>query len=262
MAIVILFVWLVLSGRFAVPPKKISYLFGTGVLTFLYWTLIVLATKLSNEAVCLIGLATLPLFISVLKPILAKGTMSIGEIITGLNAIFGIYIIYSSDFDYGLGFLIALAAAFFGAMLTIFNAELVQDEHSAVITFYQMIGACITAFLLLIWSDVTDMFIVVKWYVSLKDFLLILGLTLALSVYAYSESIGLMRYLSAFTIGMVGNLAPLYGIACTVIYYWLTDIQQIPHMDIYFYGGSVILFSAVIARPLVSWFFEKRYLEN
>ncbi|WP_338765712.1 EamA family transporter [Bernardetia sp. ABR2-2B] len=260
MAVVFLAIWLLLIKKFKWTGKKTYFLMGTGILTFAYWTLIVLSAKLANEAVCLIGLATIPLFISILRPILGKGTLSVGEIITGLNAIFGIYIIYSSDFDYGLGFFLALLAAFFGALVTIFNAELVKKEDSLVITFYQMLGASITAFLLLLfstfWGGVISDFIPVKWSLTLRDFVLIFSLALGVSVYAYSESVRLMKFLNPFTVAMVGNLVPLYGIVSVIILSYLFNSVETSKMDIYFYAGGIILVSAVVARPLVIWYFE------
>ncbi|WP_375560738.1 DMT family transporter [Bernardetia sp. OM2101] len=260
MAVVFLAIWLLVIKKFKWAGKKTYFLMGTGILTFAYWTLIVLSAKLANEAVCLIGLATIPLFVSILRPILGKGTLSVGEVITGLNAIFGIYIIYSSDFDYGLGFLLALFAAFFGALVTIFNAELVKEEDSLVITFYQMMGASLTAFLLLLfstfWGGEVAKFIPVKWSLSWSDFALIFGLALGVSVYAYSESVRLMKYLNAFTVAMVGNLVPLYGILSVIILSYFISSIEVAKMDLYFYAGGIILVSAVVARPLVAWFFE------
>ena len=260
MAVIFLAIWLLTLKKFKWTSKKIYFLMGTGILTFAYWTLIVVSAKVANEAVCLIGLATIPLFVSILRPILGKGTLSVGEVITGLNAIFGIYIIYSSDFNYGLGFLLALFAAFFGALITIFNADLAKQENSLVITFYQMSGASLTAFLLLLCSTffggVIAEFIPVKWNLSWSDFVLILGLALGVSVYAYSESVRLMKFLNAFTVAMVGNLVPLYGILSVIILSYFISSIQVAKMDIYFYAGGVILVSAVVARPLVIWYFE------
>ena len=260
MAVLFLAIWLISMKKFKWSGRKSYFLMGTGILTFSYWTLIVLSAKLANEAVCLIGLATIPLFVSILRPILGKGTLSVGEIITGLNAIFGIYIIYSSDFDYGLGFLLALFAAFFGALVTIFNAELIKEENSLVITFYQMSGASLTAFAVLLfstfWGGEVAKFIPVKWSLTWSDFALIFGLALGVSVYAYSESVRLMKYLNAFTVAMVGNLIPLYGILSVIILSYFINSVEVAKMDIYFYAGGIILVSAVVARPLVIWFFE------
>ena len=191
---------------------------------------------------------------------MGKGTLSVGEIITGLNAIFGIYIIYSSDFDYGLGFFLALLAAFFGALVTIFNADLAKQEDSLLITFYQMGGASLTAFLLLLVSTffggVVSDFIPVKWSLNWNSFLLIFGLALGVSVYAYSESVRLMKYLNPFTVAMVGNLVPLYGILSVIILSYFVSKIEVTKMDIYFYAGGIILVAAVVARPLVIWYFE------
>ncbi|WP_291722601.1 DMT family transporter [Bernardetia sp.] len=260
MAVAFLAIWLVAIKKFKWAGKKTYFLMGTGILTFIYWTLIVVSTKLSNEAVCLIGLATIPLFVSILRPILGKGKLSVGEIITGLNAIFGIYIIYSSDFDYGLGFFLALLGAFFGALVTIFNADLVKEEAPLLITFYQMGGASLTAFLLLLFSTffggVVADFIPVKWSMTWNSFLLIFGLALGVSVYAYSESVRLMKYLNPFTVAMVGNLVPLYGILSVIVLSYFVAKVEVTPMDIYFYAGGIIVVAAVVARPLVTWYFE------
>lgn len=254
MAILILGV-VILYKKFDIrlKPRAILSMLLTGIVTSIYWALLAFSAKVANASVTLVGLATSPLWVSFIQTFFTKQGVSFYKIVTGLNAIFGVYMIFSSDFDYINGMYYAIAAAFFGALVTVLNSFLAKSHNHIVITFYQMAGAWIgTTVFLIIYSfafpnekiDIAPSFI---------DLLLIFALAFVFSVYAYSVLIKIMKVLSPFTVALATNLSPVYGIILAIVFFGHKEL-----MNIYFYAGSIIIIASVMAAPLAEYLFKEK----
>ncbi|WP_291725674.1 DMT family transporter [Bernardetia sp.] len=244
---------LVLMNR-KISPKlftrqAIVQMLSSGILVFLYWGLSFISAKISTASVCLVGMATTSLWISFLDPILSKRKSRPFQVLVGMNAILGIYIIFNSDFDYGWGLAIGIIGAIFGALLTIYNAKLAQQHDAYVVTFYQMGGALIS----------TTIFLPFYYYFFLQpegksfqfdasavDYILILGLAFVFSIYAYSIFISVMKSIPPFTVALVSNLNPVYGTAAAILLF------QENVMNTGFYIGTGLLLISVFAYPILS----------
>jgi drug/metabolite transporter (DMT)-like permease len=251
---------LILSGvilykKFTIrlKPRAIISILLTGIVTSIYWALLAFSAKTANASVTLVGLATSPLWVSFIQTFFTNQSVGFYKIVTGLNAIFGVYMIFSSDFDYINGMYYAISAAFFGALATVLNSFLAKSHNNIVITFYQMVGAWIgTAIFLVIYSfafpterlDITP---------SLMDLVLIFALAFVFSVYAYSLLIKIMKVLSPFTVALATNLSPIYGIILAIVFFGHKEL-----MNIYFYAGSVIIIASVMAAPLAEYLFKEK----
>ena len=244
---------LVLMNKKAAPSlftrKSVFQMLGSGILVFLYWGLSFISAKISTASVCLVGMATTSLWISFLDPILSKRKSRPFQILVGMNAILGIYIIFNSDFDYGWGLAIGIIGAIFGALLTIYNAKLAQQHDAYVVTFYQMGGALITS---IIFLPFYYYFFLVPEGKSLQfdaaptDYILILGLAFVFSIYVYSIFISIMKAIPPFTVALVSNLNPVYGTAAAILLF------QENVMNTGFYIGTGLLLISVFAYPILS----------
>ncbi len=233
--------------------KNIGFLFLTGILTAVYWSLLMVSAKVANASVTLIGLATSPLWVSFLQPLLQGTKVGFYKVVTGLNAIFGVYMIFSSDFDYEWGMALAISAAFFGALVTVLNSSLAKNHNHLVVTFYQMLGAFIgtACFLPLYGKFLTAGGLNLS--PNLLDIGLIVALAFVFSVYAYSVLIKIMKSISPFTVALATNLSPIYGILIALAVFGRSEL-----MNIYFYAGSIIIIASVTASPLADWLFKDR----
>lgn len=223
-----------------------------GSLTSVYWTLMMLSAKISNASVCLVGIATAPLWVSFINPFFTGRRINFNQTITGVNAVFGVYMIFSSDFDYDWGLWVAILAGGFGALVTVINSRISRRGNHYVITFYQMSGACLGTALFL---PLYQFYLVpggLNLTPTLQDMLLILFLALIFSIYAYSLLIRIMKRLSPFTVALTTNLSPIYGITGAILFFGKSEM-----MNIYFYSGATIIIASVMAQPLVEWFFRE-----
>jgi drug/metabolite transporter (DMT)-like permease len=231
--------------------RLIAELLIIGLITAVYWTLYALAAKVGNSSVTLVGVATSPLWVSVINPIIQNKRMDYFQILTGVCAVFGVYMIFGSGFEYGLGLLIAIISAFFGALVTVLNAQFAKSQNIYVVSFYQMSGAWIGSMFLFpffnyfnstslhtpIWSDI----------------LLIAFVAITSSIYGYAVLIKVMKLISPFTVVLVSNLAPVYGMVAALIIHGKTEM-----MNMYFYAGTAVILFSVIAYPLMELAGRKR----
>ena len=238
--------------KIKVPKDQLRVLILSGCLMATYWVLLVVATQVSNASVTLVGVATSPIWVTFILPFFNGGRPDFYQFMTGLNAVFGIYMIASNNFDYEAGMIVAIVAAFVGALLTVVNARFVKTHHHTVVTFYQMIGAFIF------------MTICLPFYSSymgesisfsdapISDFFIAAAMAYLFSVFAYSLLIAVMKKISAFTVTLSNNLSPIYGILIALV---LSSKNE--QMNIYFYSGATIIVASVIAFPVVQLFFKE-----
>jgi drug/metabolite transporter (DMT)-like permease len=238
------------------PPtwrERLSII-GSGGLVFLYWGLTFVATKISNASVCLVGMSTASLWITFLDPIISNRARRPFQVLVGMNAILGIYIIANSGFDYGWGLTLAIVGAFFGALLTIYNAKMSVSTNSYVITYYQVLGAviCTSIFLPIYAEYLTDESHTINMMGSVMDFALIFVLALVISILVYSLSIEVMKVIPPFTVALVSNLNPIYGTLTALVLFQKEEV-----MTAGFYLGTALLLFSVFAFPVLNHYVQK-----
>lgn len=250
-ALVLIFFFLLYKKiSFNVKTSHVLLLIFTGMLTSIYWVLFVIAAKTSNTSVTLVGMATTPVWVSFIYPIFSKKKPTFNELMTGLSALFGVYMIFSSSFAYSEGMYAAILAAFFAAIVTILTSKSSQKYHYLVITFYQMLGAFIaTAVFLPYYLKYIkqDTFTIPTSF----DIGLIVILAVIFSIIAYSSIVKVMKKITPFSVSLANNLAPIYG---GIIAYFFFGESEI--MDLYFYGGAFIIAFAILAMPLAKAIFQ------
>jgi drug/metabolite transporter (DMT)-like permease len=250
--IVIYFIVKFRKRTLTIGKQNFYNIFATGVIIAFHWILFFLAARVSNVSICLAGMATTSLWTSILEPLILKRKVKIYEPILGLIAILGISVVFSAVIDQYLGFLIAVFSALLSSIFTIINGRLVKKNDHFVISFYQMLGACLfTLVFMLIYSN----FFVLKsveWSLNQSDFLYLGILAVVCTVYAYSVSIKLMHKLSAFAINLTINLEPVYGIVLAVLIFGNSE-----YMGSSFYWGTLIILISVLLYPVFSYFERK-----
>ncbi len=243
--------------KIKIPKGQIRILALSGCLMATYWVLLVVATNLANASVVLVGIATSPIWVTFILPFFNGGRPDFYQLMTGLNAIFGIYMIASNDFEYEAGMIVAILAALVGALLTVVNARFVKSHHQTVVTFYQMIGAFgLVTIGMPIYSIVTKTSMDV-FNAPPTDYIIAFTMAYLFSVLAYSMLIGVMKKISAFTVALSTNLSPIYGVVIALL---LSKKDEA--MNIYFYSGAIIIVASVIAFPVLQIIFKNALSEK
>jgi len=237
-------------------PKHFWYILGTGSLIAAHWILFFLSARISNASVCLAGMATCSLWTSLIEPLSQRRKIVGFEVVLSIIAFIGIWVIFNVEYDYFLGILTAVLSAFLSAVFTVINGRFIKTYDPYVITFYEMVGACVTVAL---FFPVYSSFFVDHLVLdpSPMDWLYLSILAMVCTVYAYSVSVLLMKRLSAFSINLVVNLEPVYGIILALIIFGESE-----EMSLGFYLGTVLILFSVLLYPVLNRRYKKKVLST
>lgn len=225
-----------------IPAHVIVKLMGIGVLVGAHWMLFFLSVRLSNVSVCMAALPTIMLWCTLIEPLVERGRrISLLELGMGALMVGAVWLIFSVEFSHWAGFATGLAAAFTGAVFAVLNKVLVARQHYAVVSCYQMAGACVFSIVAL--PFFADKGTWLHWP-SGDDILYLLVLSQVCTVGAYAAYMDVLRRMSVFTINVAYNLEPVYGIVLAALFFGNTE-----QMSAGFYIGAGIILAAVVTLP-------------
>lgn len=222
-------------ARAEMPPLLL-----TGVLIGVHWILFFLSARLSTASVCLAAMPTMMIWCSLIEPIMNRTwRWKKMELLVGCVIVGAVWLIYRVELSYWWGFTVGLISAVFASFFSVMNKTLTMRHHPIRLCAWQMAVACVTCLLLLPvlgegmphWPSATDW----GWLLVLSQLC---------TVGAYIGYLDVLRRLSVFTINVVYNLEPLYGILLAALFF-----GQAEKMSLGFYAGAAIIVSAVLLLP-------------
>jgi drug/metabolite transporter (DMT)-like permease len=243
---------------FTIGATDITKLILTGFIVSAHWIAFFGAGRLANVSVSLVGFATASLWTALLEPVVNRNKIKGYEVILGSTVIIGIVLIFTFDFQYQSGFLMAILSGLLAAIFSIINSKMVKRLNPYSITFYEMVGATI---------GTTLFFPFYKNFMTVDGSLLLVPapldwfylavLSLVCTVYAFTVMVEIMKRVSVFFIQLSVNLEPIYGIIMALIIF-----QEKERMKGNFYIGTLIILSAVFIYPYLKKRFEKGIMSH
>ncbi len=236
-----------LKKPFRVAKRKDFFLLlFIGFLISIHWILFFLAARLSNVSVCLVGMATASIWTVFIEPFATRQRIKGVDILVGLLGFGGILVILHEDFDYGLGFGVAVASAFLSAVFMVMNATLSKRNDHFTIMFWEMGAACVATLMFFpIYSEwVVERPVIMS--IHGVEWIYLILLSVVCTVYAFSMSVELMRRLTPFAINLTVNLEPVYGMLMALLIFGSSEAMG-PR---FYIGTSIILLSVVIYPPI------------
>jgi drug/metabolite transporter (DMT)-like permease len=236
--------------RLRISRNRMLALLGVGGLLGLHWILFFWSARLATASVCLAAMPTAMLWCSLIEPLI-DGTRRwrASELLVGAVIVGAVWLIHEVEFRYWRGFSTAIAAAVFAAFFATFSKQQVaRDTHWSVIGFYQMTGACLA-------SLASRPFLENGLLPVLPDAasaLWLLVLALVCTVAAYAGFMDVLRRVSIFTVNVIYNMEPVYGIILAALVF-----GQAEFMSGGFYLGTSIIIATVLALPWI-----RRWVEN
>lgn len=243
---------LITRGSFKVTQPQLIKLLLIGVVVTIHWIAFFGSARISNVSVSLVGFATNSLWAALLEPWFNKSRIKKFELLLGLTVLAGLYIIFSFDFEYAGGLMLGILAGFTSALFSVFNARMVREVSPYAITFYEMISIFLILGSIILIYPIFSSGYSFNLSPTWQDWIFLVLLSGACSVYAYSVAVELMKKISVFVIQLTLNLEPLYGIIMAVIIFGDTE-----KMNTNFYIGTVIILSAVASYPFLKKRFDK-----
>lgn len=244
----------ILRRRLMPPPGTIPMLLGIGCLAGLHWMCFFGAIKLANISICLAGLATSTFFTAFTEPLLEKRPVRPLEVALGVLVVCGIVLVAGFERGRLAGLLVALLSALLAAVFPVLNRRLVRGHGMSpqVMVVWEMIGACAVCLVLLPFFDgIGGYRRLLDW--NGLDFLWILILALACTVFAHAFHIHLLRHLSAYTSNLAVNFEPVYGILAAALLFG-------EHRQLHpgFYLGTLTILAANLLHPLGLRWMDRR----
>lgn len=214
-----------------------------------HWIAFFGSIKASNVSVALATLATTPVFVSVLEPLVHRRKMDWRELMLGGVIIVGLMILLwgPSEGDFALtseqyyrGIGLALISAALAAVFSIFNSVLVRKYDSANLTRVELLSAAgvLALFFVIDGRGCTPEF----WGIPKGDWLWLALLASLATAFAFLMSIEVMKRLSPFTTAVAINMEPVYAIVLAALIFGDSE-----RMGGWFYLGSMIIVGAVFA---------------
>lgn len=239
-----------LGKRVWISRRLVMPMVSVGVILSLHWILFFWSARLATASVCLAAMPTAMLWCSLIEPwIDGSRRWRPSELVVGLVMVGAVWLIYKFEFRYWVGFSVAIAAAVLAAFFsTLSKQQVARDTHWSVIGVHQMMGACLTAL-------AARPFLENGLLPSLPDAssALWLGvLALVCTVAAYAGFMDVLRRVSIFTVNIVYNMEPVYGIILAAAVFGSAEF-----MSGGFYLGAGIITAVVLALPWIRRWVEK-----
>ena len=244
--------------------RDIRIMLATGLLLGLHWFLFFRSARQGTVSGSLVGASTMALWVALLEPLMIQGRRwSWAEGFPAGGVALGVLIIQARQDSAGHGFsfgdggrlldsglFTGILAAGVAALFSIINGRLVQRHPALVITGLEMASACalcVTGAWLFPPAEGS------KWWPTAADWPWVLMLSLVCTVFAYSACVWVQRRVSAFSVGMVSNLEPIYGMALAPLVFGAVEHQPMP-----FYVGAAVIMGCVAAHTVMADRRQKR----
>lgn len=226
-----------------VTRKTIVLFLLAGLVIALHWFTFFKAIKESNVSVTLACLSTGAFFTSILEPIFYKRKIVPYEVVFGIVVIVALYMIFRVEGNFIVGIMLALTSSFLGASFSLINGKFAQKYNAAVISFYELFGGVLFLSLFLLFNE---SFTPGFFHLTKYDFMWLLLLSSICTAYAFIASVGVMKFLSPYTVMLTINLEPVYGIILALLIF--NDKER---MSFTFYGGALIIILTVILNGIL-----------
>ena len=230
------------------PPRgMILPLLGIGAIVGLHWLCFFGSIRLANVSICLAGMATTSFFTAFSEPLFERRRIRPLEVALGLLVMLGILLVAGFERGRLAGLAVAVLGAMLASIFPVLNRRLVKRERldPLVMMTWEMVGVCLVAVASLRWLDGPGAYRRLFELHGL-DWLWLLLLAWACTVFAYAFYIHILRYLSAYTANLANNFEPVYGIIAAAL---LFGEHREMHPGFFFGVGTIIV--ANITHPLV-----------
>jgi len=226
------------------PRRNILGMLGVGAILGWHWVLFFWSARLATASVCLAAMPTAMLWCSLIEPLI-DGTRRwrLSELLVGAIMVGAVWLIYEFEFRHWLGFSVAMASAVLAAFFaTLSKQQVGRGAHWSVLGCFQMTGACLAAF-------ISRPFLeggIVPELPGGLSVVWLLVLALVCTVASYAGFMDVLRRMSVFTVNVVYNMEPVYGILLAALVFGSAE-----YMSSGFYVGAGIIVAVVLGLPWI-----------
>ncbi len=230
--------------------KNTIKLFGVGAIISLHWVTFYGSIKYSNVSVSVTCLSAIGFFTSLFEPIIMRRKIDIVEVLLGVLAIVGVYLIFNFYPEYKTGIIFGIISAMLACLFPIFNKKLLVDFSPKTVTLYEMTGGAIALCFIL---PVYFQFFPAAYFIPTStDWLWLLILSGLCTVFAFILSLNSLKHISAFTTNLTYNFEPIYSIILAFIIF-----KENKFLGSGFYYGFALILLAVSLQMMRVYYDRK-----
>ena len=223
--------------------KNALQICAVGVIVGLHWITFYGSVKYSNISVALTCFSATGFFTALLEPLIFKTKVQFVEILLGLLALTGIWVIFDFHPQYKTGIIFGIVSAVGSALFPIFNKRFVEKFKPRTVTFYELGGGLIGLTVLV--PLYLMKFPAVYYQPTIMDWIWLLVLAWFCTVLAFDLQLRALKKISAFTANLTYNLEPVYGIILAFIFF-----KENENLNPQFYIGLMLIMSAVVIQMI------------
>jgi len=224
---------------------------GVGTIVAIHWVSFYGSVKYANVSVALVCFSATGFFTSLLEPLILRKRFVLVEVLLGLLAILGIYIIFDFHPQYKLGIAFGIICALGSALFPIFNKEFLKRFTPETVTVYELGGGFIALTFLVPLYLVQ--FPAVYYLPTATDWVWLLVLAWFCTVLSFDLQLNALKKISAFTANLTYNLEPVYGIIMAFIFF-----KENESLNNQFYIGVGLILLAVILQMCRVYYQSKK----
>ena len=230
--------------------KDALKIFGVGAIVAIHWVTFYGSVKYANVSVALVCFSATGFFTALLEPFILKRRLVLIELVLGVMAIAGIYIIFDFHPQYKLGIVFGIISAIGSALFPIFNKEFVKKFTPQVVTLYELTGGLVVLSLFI--PLYLMQFPALYYLPTASDWLWLLVLAWFCTVLSFNLQLNALKKISAFTANLSYNLEPVYGIILAFIFF-----KENEELNNQFYLGVGLILLSVILQMCRVYFQQK-----
>lgn len=234
-----------------ISKREILRISIVGFIVAVHWVTFYAAIKYSNVSITLSCFASTALFTALVEPAMTKSKVKISELVLGLFAILGIYLIFSFQQLYTTGIILALVSALLASIFTVMNKKLTVSHDTSTIVFWEISSGFL--FLTLLLPAYLYVFPSPQILPGKMDFFWLLIHSLFCTTLAFTLSMSALKELTPFTVNLAINLEPIYGIVMAFLIF-----QENKELGTGFYWGSSIILASVFGQVLINYWVNRR----
>ena len=202
-----------------------------------HWVTFFASIKASSVGLALTMLATAPLFVGLIEPMVFGRQIALRELAAAAMVFLGIALVFDAEQEHVTGMVLGLVSALLAAVFSTVNGVLVRRHDPINLSAVELLAASVGMGL---WLVLRGQWGSGLWTMSTMDWIWIGLLAIVATSCAFMVSIQVLKRLTPFESAMAINLEPIYAI---VLAYVLFDERFEPG----FYAGAALVICAVFA---------------
>ena len=218
---------------------------GVGWIVAAHWVTFFASIKASSVGLALTMLATAPLFVGLIEPLVFRRRVAWRELAVAAVVFVGISLVFQAEKDQILGITLGLTSAVLAAIFSTLNGVLVKSHDPVNLSAVELLAASVG---MALWLSLQGQWNADLVWLSASDWLWIGLLAVVATSFAFMVSIQVLQRLTPFESAMAINLEPIYAIVLAYVMFG-------ERFSSGFYLGAALVIGAVFvdtalrARP-------------